>query len=56
MTQIPRFSPLDDDTPELQNECTCYTDCRKDSHSGHLHQHEGEECPIHDESESPLVG
>lgn len=38
------------------SECTCYMDCREDSHSGHLHQHEDEPCPIHDESESPIVG
>jgi len=36
MIMIPRFSPLDDDQPERQNECTCYTDCRSDSHSGRL--------------------
>jgi hypothetical protein len=56
MTMIPRFSPSDDDQPERRTECTCYTDCRSDSHSGRLHQHEDEPCPIHDESESPMVG
>lgn len=56
MTMIPRFSPQDDDQPERQNECTCYTDCRSDSYSGRLHQHEDEPCPIHDESVSPMVG
>lgn len=45
--------PQPEDDPD---ECTCYTDCNEDSHSGQLHQHEDEPCPVHDESVSPIVG
>jgi hypothetical protein len=38
----------------MENDCTCYLDCREDSHSGRWHQHEGEPCPVH--PDAPVVG
>lgn len=50
---VRKTDPVPDGNP---SECTCYTDCNEDSHSGRLHQHEDDPCPIHDESVSPIVG
>jgi len=35
----------------LDSDCTCYHDCRKDSHSGSWHQHEDEPCPVHPDAQ-----
>jgi hypothetical protein len=36
------------------NDCTCYLECRADSHSGRWHQHEDDPCPAH--PDAPMVG
>jgi len=28
-------------------DCSCYFDCRNDSHTGHWHQHEEQPCAVH---------
>ena len=38
----------------LALDCTCYLECRADSHSGRWHQHESEPCSVH--PNAPMVG
>lgn len=56
-TGYPRRFRVCEDTDQTipdDKDCTCYLDCREDSHSRRWHQHEGEECPVH--VCAPMVG